>query len=164
MTVPSETSRIHEVPFEVAARDRGQRFYDRLREHIHSFVENKGTLAEKIGDLLLLVPDMFILLWRLASDDRVSGKNKGLLISGVAYFIAPIDILPEAILGPIGYVDDLVLAVFILNKMLMDTDPAILREHWSGHEDVLLSIQKVLSTVDSLVSEKVVDKLRNITK
>ena len=150
------------MPAEAAARDRGQRFYDRLREHIHSFVEGKGTLAEKIGDLLLLVPDMFMLLWRLASDDRVSGKNKGLLISGVAYFIAPIDILPEAILGPIGYVDDLVLAVFILTKVVTDTDPAILRQHWSGHVDVLVTLQKVLGTVDSLVSEKVVEKLKRM--
>ncbi|HSP35914.1 MAG TPA: DUF1232 domain-containing protein [Thermoanaerobaculia bacterium] len=139
-------------PHEHAAR-----FYDKLREHIHSFVGDG-----KLGDLLLLVPDIFILLWRLANDERVSGKNKGLLISGIAYFISPIDVLPEALLGPIGYVDDLVLAVFILNKVLTDTDASVLREHWSGHEDVLDSIHRVLTTVDSLVTDKIINKLKKM--
>ena len=151
------TETTHDVLREVP-RERGERFYDRLREHIHF----RG--AGKLSDLLLLVPDMFILLWRLVNDDRVSGKNKGLLISGIAYFIAPFDLIPEAIVGPIGYIDDLVLSVFILNKILTDTDPAVLREHWSGDDDVLASIQRVLSAVDTLVDEKVVSKLRNMAK
>ena len=163
MTVTSETTPVHDVLREVP-RERAQRFYDRLREHIHSFVEEKGSLVEKIGDLLLLVPDTFMLLWRLANDERVSGRNKGLLISGIAYFISPIDAIPEGIVGPIGYIDDLVLAVFILNKLLTDTDPAVLREHWSGHEDVLASIRRVLTAVDTMVDEKVVSRLRNMTK
>jgi uncharacterized membrane protein YkvA (DUF1232 family) len=160
MTVSSETTTLREVP----PAEHAARFYDRLREHIHSFVENRGSLAEKIGDLLLLVPDMFILLWRLANDDRVSGRNKGLLITGIAYFISPFDIIPEGIVGPVGYIDDLVLSVFILNKLLIDTDASVLREHWPGHEDILDAIQKVLTTIDSLVDRKVVSKLRNIAK
>jgi uncharacterized membrane protein YkvA (DUF1232 family) len=160
MTVQSETTpnHLHEVVGAPAA-EHGHRFYDRIREHIHSFVGDG-----KMGDFLLLVPDMSILLWRLANDDRVSGKNKGLLISGVAYFIAPFDIIPEGIVGPIGYIDDLVLSVFILNKILSDTDPAVLREHWSGHDDVLATIQKVLTTVDTLVVEKAVTNLRQMAK
>ncbi len=164
MTVSTETTPLHHDILREVPRDRAHRFYDRLREHIHSLLENKGSLVEKAGDLLLLVPDMFILLWRLANDDRVSGRNKGLLITGIAYFISPIDAIPEGIVGPIGYIDDLVLAVFILNKLLTDTDPAVLREHWSGHEDVLDSIRRVLTAVDTMVDEKVVSKLRGMAK
>ena len=144
--------------------DRAERFYDRIRTSIHRYVEKRGTAIEKTAEYLLLVPDFFILLWRLVNDGRVNAKNKVLLGSGVAYFIFPLDLLPEAFLGPLGYVDDLVLSVFILNKILRDTDVEIIREHWSGSEDVLATIQKVLNAADSLVGSDIVKKIKRIVK
>ena len=145
-------------------RERAERFYDRLRTRINRFVENKGSTVGKTAEFLLLVPDVFILLWRLLNDARVSGKNKVLLGSGVAYFVFPFDLLPEAFLGPIGYLDDLVLAVYILNRMLTDTDAAILREHWSGSDDVLATIQKVLNAADSLVGSDLLKRIKRMVK
>jgi uncharacterized membrane protein YkvA (DUF1232 family) len=144
--------------------ERANRFYDRVRTNIQRYVEKRGGAVEKTTEFLLLVPDIFILLWRLVNDARVNAKNKVLLGSGVAYFVFPIDLLPEAFLGPVGYADDLVLAVFILNKILGDTDEAIVRQHWSGSEDVLAMIQRVLNAADSLVGSDVVKKLKRIVK
>ena len=87
---------VHEV---FADSEIHQRFYDRLRERIHSFVA-RNRFAEKIADFLLLVPDVFILLWRLTSDARVKGKDKVLLGTAIAYYIFPFDLVPEAIVGP----------------------------------------------------------------
>ena len=148
---------VNEMP-----RERAERFYDRLRKRIHSYLEHGGRKAEKFGEFLLLVPDVFILLWRLATDRRVNGKNKVLLGTGLAYFVFPFDVIPEAIVGPIGYLDDLVFGVYILNKILTDTDAAILREHWSGEQDVLNTIQKVLNAADKLVADGIFGKLKKM--
>jgi len=145
-------------------RERAERFYDRIRTRIHSYVESKGGALGKTTEFLLLVPDVFILLWRLVNDARIQGKNKVLLGSGVAYFVFPIDLMPEAFLGPIGFVDDLVLAVYVLNKLLADTSIDVLREHWSGEEDVLLTIQRVLAAADSLVSTDLLDRIKKMVK
>lgn len=145
-------------------RDRAERFYDRIRGKIQTYLDKKGPAVGKSGEFLLLAPDFFILMWRLVNDSRVSGKNKVLLGSSVAYYIFPFDILPEAFLGPIGYLDDLVFAAFVLNRMLTDTDPRILREHWPGDGDILEMIRKVLAAADSLVSSKVVDRLKRMAK
>ena len=83
------------------SHEQAQRFYDRLRERVVSRV------GEKSASLLLLVPDVFLLLWRLLNDSRVNGANKVLLGSGVAYYFLPLDVVPELFLGPIGFVDDL---------------------------------------------------------
>jgi len=142
-----------------------QRFYDRIRASICSYVEKKVPAAEKTAEFLLLVPDMFILLWRLLNDPRVHGKNKILLGSGVVYFFSPIDLVPEAFLGPIGYADDLVLAVYILNKLLVsDVSVDVLREHWSGSEDVLSIIQKVLNAADQLVGAGVLNRIKSMVR
>lgn len=142
------------------SKERAERFYDRMRISIRSYLEKKGTVAGSSGEYLLLAPDVFVLLWRLVNDNRVSSKHKVMLGSGLAYYLFPLDLIPEGFLGPIGYLDDLVFAVYLLNRMLIDTDPAILREHWSGREDVLATIKKVLGAADNLVGKEIFGRFK----
>lgn len=144
------------------SRDGAERFYDKVRKNIREYLEKKGSLAGKSGEYLLLVPDMFMLLWRLINDSRVNSKNKVLLGSGLAYYLFPLDIMPEGFLGPIGYIDDLVFGVYLLNKMLTDTDAEILREHWSGSDDILKTIQNVLNAADNLVGTDLIGKFKGM--
>ena len=159
-----ETMRENAEATGTVSEDRAERFYDKMRSRIHDYLRSKGKVAHKSGDFLLLVPDLFMLLWRLANDARVSGKNKVLLGSGIAYYIFPFDIVPEGLLGPIGYLDDLVFGVYMLNRMLSDTDVEILREHWSGDEDVLAMIRRVLTAADNLVGTDLINRLKKMMK
>ncbi|HVT05107.1 MAG TPA: DUF1232 domain-containing protein [Thermoanaerobaculia bacterium] len=143
---------------------RAQRFYDRTRTRIASYITKKGGKNGKASELLFFVPDVFILLWRLVNDSRVTGKNKLLLGTGIVYFIFPLDLVPEALLGAIGYLDDLVFAVYILNKLLRDTDEAVLREHWSGDTDLLEMMRKVLHSADQLVGKDVLNQIKKLVK
>ena len=140
------------------------RFYDKLRRTIENSLRRGDKKLAKWAEFLLIAPDIFILLARLVNDSRVSGKNKILLGTGIAYFILPIDLMPELILGPIGYLDDLVLAVYILNRILTDTDEELLREHWSGSGDVLETIRKVLHSADGLVTKDLVGRFKKLIK
>lgn len=139
---------------------KANRFYDRLRTKIASYLE-RGKAPSVARDALLFVPDTFILLTRLARDPRVTGKNKVILGSAIAYFIFPLDLMPDFI-GPIGYLDDLVFAVYVLNRMLADTEEEILREHWSGRGDVLQMIRQVLASADNLVASDVVKNIKKL--
>jgi uncharacterized membrane protein YkvA (DUF1232 family) len=140
--------------------ERATRFYDRMRDAIRRYLDNKGALAGKTGEYLLLAPDVFVLLWRLVNDARVNSKNKMMLGSGIAYYFFPLDLMPEGFIGPVGYIDDLVFAAYLLNRMLNDTDAAILREHWSGSDDVLSMITNVLNAADNLVGSDILGKIK----
>ncbi|MEO6259686.1 MAG: YkvA family protein [Thermoanaerobaculia bacterium] len=144
--------------------DRASRFYDRIRSSIERFVAKQGKVAGTTTEFLLLVPDVFILLWRLVTDARVSGKDKVLIGSALAYFVLPFDIIPEGLVGPMGYLDDLVFGAFVLHKVLGNTDAEVLRAHWSGRQDVLASITKVLDAAENLVSSDVMAKIRKMMK
>ena len=91
-----------EILSEPVSESKATRFYDRIRSNIAAYIDRKGPALGKSAEYLFLVPDVFILLFRLAKDERVTGKNKVLLGTGLAYYIFPLDIMPEAILGPIG--------------------------------------------------------------
>ena len=40
------------------------------------------------------------------------------------------DLVPEAIVGPIGYVDDIALAAYVLNSIVNNASPEVVQRHW----------------------------------
>ena len=143
-------------------QDEHQDFYQTLRGKIHDWLESKEGHDHTWADFLLLAPDLFHLLCKLSVDPDVSSQDKTKLVVAIAYFISPIDLIPEAFLGPIGYVDDIALTAFVLNGLLNRTDPETIRRHWAGEEDVLEVIQKIIGVADQMVGSGIWKKLRGL--
>lgn len=61
------------------------------------------------------------------------------------YIVSPLDFIPEALFGAFGYLDDLAIALVILDILLSNIEPAIIQEHWDGDEDVLKIIKESIS-------------------
>lgn len=160
----SGTTTLSTTPTTRSDSPRMNRFYDKIRKNIEATISGEQDKPGRGSELLLLVPDIFALLWRLVNDPRVSGKNKVLLGSGIAYFILPIDLLPESLVGGIGYLDDVIFSIYILNKLLSDTDEEILREHWSGSGDILDTIKRALNSTDGIAKSDVIDRVKKMMK
>lgn len=143
--------------------EKHQRFYDKLRTKIETFIREKGV-NEKTAGYILLAPDLFVLLARLMLDKRVGVQSKAVAGLAVAYFISPVDFLPEAFIGGMGLLDDVILSVYALRRILADVDESIVREHWNGEQDVLGVITKVITEADNLVGQKIVAKLKDILR
>lgn len=126
-------------------------FYRKLRRTVRIWAGGEKSKANQYADLILTGPDLFMLLARLSRDDRVSRRNRAKLGGAVAYFINPLDFVPELILGPAGLVDDIALSALVLHQVLETTDPAVVREHWEGDLDILDLIRRTLSVADAMV-------------
>ncbi|QDX95559.1 DUF1232 domain-containing protein [Brevibacillus laterosporus] len=135
-----------------------QRFYDKLREKVEKFIRSKG-MPEDSTQYILLAPDLFVLLARLMVDKRVPTGSKATAAFVVAYFISPVDLIPEMLTGPIGYLDDIVLSVYALRKILISTEQVIVQEHWNGKDDLLQVITDVIQKADDLVGTKILKKI-----
>lgn len=135
-------------------------FYDRLRARIVVAVERKGgRLGTKAVTALLLVPDMFVLLVRLALDPEVPGSTRALIGGAIAYFVLPVDLMPEAIVGGAGYLEDLVLATAVLAQTFGDDLEPYARKYWSGPDDLRKVISDVTGAAQGLVGTNVYDRL-----
>lgn len=132
-------------------KSRERQFYRRLRKTVEIWAGGEKGSRSQFADLILAGPDLFMLLVRLSRDDRVDQVSKTKLAGAAAYFISPLDLIPELILGPPGLVDDVALSAFVLNDVLENTDPAIVREHWEGDTDVLELIRQILAVADTMV-------------
>jgi uncharacterized membrane protein YkvA (DUF1232 family) len=126
-------------------------FYRKLRRTVRIWAGGEKGRANQYADFILTGPDLFMLLVCLSRDDRVGRRERVKLGGAVAYFVNPLDFVPELILGPAGLVDDIALSALVLHQVLETTDPAVVREHWEGNLDVLDLIRRILSVADTMV-------------
>lgn len=138
-------------------------FYDRLRGRVVQTAEAKGgKLSGKALKALLLVPDVFMLLVRLALDKDVPGPTRALIGGALAYFILPADLLPEALIGGAGYLEDLVLAAAVLSQAFGGELETYARRHWSGSEELRTVLHDLTATANSLLGENVYARLKKL--
>ncbi len=135
-----------------------RRFYDRLRRRVEAWT--RGRAGSAAATLLLAGPDLFVLLARLTRDGRVPGPDKIKLAAALAYFIAPVDLLPELFVGPFGYVDDVALTAYVLERFVNRQDPALIEAHWPGDDRVIGVIQRVLKLAKTVLGGSLWDRLR----
>lgn len=135
----------------IDARAREQRLYDRLRARV---ARRRPGARSRTRDLLLLVPDLTVLLARLARDPRVPPGGKAIALLGVAYVVSPIDLIPDLLFAPVGLVDDLLVLGAALSRVLNYVHPDVVRSHWSGQDDALDAIQRVTQWSEDLLARR----------
>lgn len=112
-------------------------------------------------EVLMLVPNLAIMIGKLAVDKRVPTETKTMLGAAALYVISPIDAVPDMIPG-LGQLDDLVMILFIVDGLVNQIDPDILREHWRGDpamlERLLGLARSATRFVPSFVRDKAMDR------
>jgi uncharacterized membrane protein YkvA (DUF1232 family) len=106
-------------------------------------------------DLIYQAPALYRLLTRLLDDPRLPVKMRPLVLAAIAYFILPVDIIPEDLEGPYGYVDDIWLCAFVANQLRREvgTDE-ILTSSWDGEGMIIPLIEEITSAGPRLVGDK----------
>ncbi len=136
-------------------------FYLRLRRKINTWAQG-GKLRKKSGkwtdhflQYLLVLPDLVHLMIKLFTDRDVPKPVKGYLLVGFAYLISPIDIIPDFI--PVaGFVDDLVVMVVVLNKIINSANAELLKKietYWAGEDDVFQKIKEITALINGISAQ-----------
>lgn len=135
-------------------------FYQNLRTKIREWLQDEQGKTNKWAEYLMCAPDLLHLICKLAIDPDILVADKAKLAGVIVYFISPVDLIPEALTGPPGYVDDIALAAYVLNGIINRSDPAIVKKHWAGQGDVLQLIQQILAVADEMVGSGLWNKLK----
>ena len=90
----------------------------------------------RLKNLLLFIPNMFVLCVRLLADSRVPTTERALVAGAIVYALVPLDLIPD-MLPFVGQIDDAYLIALSLLRLMERTDPKIVREHWKGGGDIV---------------------------
>lgn len=79
----------------------------------NGFVEKISRVAKRAGAKLVYVA---LILYYTLQSDKVSIKDKAIIVGALGYLISPLDVIPDAI--PIaGLSDDLGVLIYVLHKV-----------------------------------------------
>ena len=76
--------------------------------------------------------------------------------------MSPVDLLPEALLGPVGYLDDVALAAYVIHSVLQKVAPEIINRHWAGDQDILELVVQIVDVAADMLGNKIWEKLKKL--
>jgi uncharacterized membrane protein YkvA (DUF1232 family) len=95
-----------------------------------------------LRELLRLLPDVVVLVHRLARDSRLPRGVRWRLGLVLGYLALPLDLVPDFI--PVaGYADDVLIVVWVLRSVVRAAGPEALDEHWPGTAQGLAAVRRL---------------------
>jgi len=128
--------------------------YDKVRNSLLRWAARWfGRPGEVVMLYIFLLPDLMRLMGNLLADSRVFLFDKLFVASVLLYIISPIDLFPEALLGPFGLFEDLLLALAVLYRLMSNPhNTEAIREHWKGDRGTIVTIQRSFQQLKALMT------------
>ena len=114
----------------------------------------KNELKSRMKNLLMFLPNMVVLSFRLMVDSRVPRTERALFAAAVIYAIVPLDFIPD-MLPFVGQIDDLFLISLTLLRLIDRTDARVVREHWRGGGDVVQLAESAATVAPLLIPRRI---------
>lgn len=111
-----------------------------------------GNFGEVVILYIFLLPDLIRLMVNLLADKRVVILDKIFVMGVLIYVISPFDVFPEILIGPFGLVEDLILVLIILYRLMSNPyNHEAIQEHWKGDPDIMAKIQRGFQYIRTLM-------------
>ena len=132
----------------------------KLRNKILNWVkEHDGGVTKEITDLIMALPDLLSLSFKLLKEQRVPAELKLKITLAVAYVVSPVDLIPEALGGVLGFVDDTLAMAVLIAGLVEEIPDEVIRDNWSGRPDILELIINGKDLLSKMLPANIAEKL-----
>ena len=122
-------------------------------------LENLTNFNGSYPDFIDYGPNLFNLLCDLLNQEEISSNERLIINAAIAYYVVPMDIIPEEIYGPYGYIDDIFITVYVLKKIANSRGYDFLQNLWKLDEDIIYVIDACYNGSLELLGDKINDIL-----
>ena len=100
-----------------------------------TLIENLENYDGEYASFIDCGPNLFKLLCDLLDED-IDRESRLEINAAISYYVVPMDVIPEQIYGPYGYIDDIFISVYVLKKISEKYSYDLLQEVWENDNDV----------------------------
>lgn len=122
-------------------------FYDVLSDNLESY---QGEYASFIDH----GPKLFKLLTGLLDEKDLNPDLRLKISAAIAYYVVPMDVIPEQIYGPYGYIDDIYITVYIIKIVADEFGFDFLEKHWEGEGSLELIVDECFQKSLEVLEDK----------
>ena len=108
-----------------------QDFIEILRKNVVTYKGDHQLIIRK-------APELYALAVKLLNDVKITKAIRLKLLCAIGYFVIPNDIYPEDEHGPLGYVEDIMLLIYIFREINNTKGKLPLLRNWDGNEEELI--------------------------
>ena len=130
-------------------------FYDTLIDNLNGYEEEYDSFID-------YGPDLYKLLCSCLDHKEVNSELRLSISAAIAYYVVPIDVIPETIYGPYGYIDDIYITVFVLRKIAHELSYEFLQKIWKDDENIENIIAICFDKSVEVLDDKVEDILTHV--
>lgn len=127
-------------------------FYDTLIDNLNGYEEEYDSFID-------YGPELYKLLCSCLDYKELNSDLRLSISAAIAYYVVPMDIIPETIYGPYGYIDDIYISVFVLRKVAHELGYEFLQKLWEDDEDIENIIEICFNETVEVLDDKVEDIL-----
>ncbi len=129
-------------------------------EYLQSVREQVARYAGTLRDVIVLAPVYGLLMFTLMKDPRLTQEQRLWVDAAIAYLVSPDDVIPENVVGPYGYLDDVFCCAFVAQRIGEELGWDVVEEHWTGDQSVLEVSRRVLAREQEMLGDVGDDILR----
>lgn len=131
-------------------------FYNGIRWRMTSALPRE--LSGAVG-VALASADLAVFIGRSMFSPFVSPQTKAYVILAGLYTGSGFDLVPEALLGPVGLADDSIVVLEAIHRLLNETHPDAVRSLWPGDLETLACLQRWVWTAREAIARHIVRPL-----
>lgn len=134
-------------------------FYQAVRNRLAGWLTERHPVLRH-AQVVLVPPDLLHLIIRLLADERMPAPLKTQVALAAAYVVLPNDAIPESLLGPAGFADDIAAVSHALDGLLSASHGELAREHWAGEEELLDLLHKTVRLAEETSGLSMLKRIR----
>lgn len=125
--------------------------YQDYQEIIKNYLDSYHGEYNKIIDYS---PVLLKLLTDILNEKVLSSEHRLKICAALGYFLAPLDVIPESIYGPDGFIDDIFVCCYVLRGITNEFGFDFVESLWESDEEFETVLENCYTQSETILGDK----------
>lgn len=131
---------------------------EKFKDFYDTLIENLDAYNGEYASFIDCGPNLFKLLCDLLDQD-INQELRLKICGAIAYYVVPMDVIPEQIYGPYGYIDDIYMSVYALRLVADEYGYDFLQDVWDNENDIKEVMDECFDKSKDVLEEDDIDAI-----